>query len=536
MASGVKRSLFTKPAWAAAAPAGSEKPSMGDDTVFGRNTVYEDILMAEQKRQERRQEKARERALRRKDEGRDSKRRRVSTEQEAVADDTDILSDSDNLETSSSCASEKPQSPIVEDHPVTRSTPNKDKRLQIGLDEVEGSLKSSRRRDLATKKKDKEKTLVDISSDGQAEDDELIMLTPAKSKARRTSLSKLKAQLDDYESEEEDEFLQELKQKAREKARLQKLGLSDRDRPSALPATTATLPKSALTAPVPPRASSAEQNRPRSSNSNADLQNETSVSRKQRGKEKADDPEVKILITSTIPDTNALIVKRKASQPLRQVREFWCQRNNLDAKTTAQIFFTWRGTRLFDSTTMRGPIQKLKNDHAAKQRMVYDDYNVDDDDDEHDGDSDVERNVEDPSQGRITLEAMTQEIFDERQLEKERKALASGDQDGHENENESDDAYYKEQEATREQAQREAEEKMKGTIVVRLVSQTMDAMNLRVRPHTSVGKMMQGFAATKRLEEGKTAWLIFDGERLEPQSTVEDLGLEDEDEIEVHIR
>jgi hypothetical protein len=61
-------------------------------------------------------------------------------------------------------------------------------------------------------------------------------------------------------------------------------------------------------------------------------------------------------------------------------------------------------------------------------------------------------------------------------------------------------------------------------------------MNLRVRPHTSIGKMMQGFAATRKLDEGKTAWLVFDGERLDPGSTVKDVGLEDEDEVEVHIR
>lgn len=532
MASGVKRSLFTKPAWAAAAPAASTKPSAaGDDSVFGRNTVYEDILVAEQKRREKRQEKARERARRNKDEGRDAKRRRVSREEDEKPDDVDILSDSDNLDSTSSRASEKGPSPIVEDRPVTRSTPKKDKTLQIELDDAAGSSESPRR-DRATKTK----TLVDLDSHGQAEDDELVMLTPPRPRAQRIPLSKPKPQLDDYESEEEDEFLQELKQKAREKARLQKLGLIDGSRPSASVATTTAATKSASAASAPARPSSAGQNQPGSSNSTADSQRETSTSQKEKDKEKADDPEVKILITSTIPDTNPLIVKRKASQPLKQVREFWCQRNNLDAKTTAHIFFTWRGTRLFDSTTMRGPIQKLKSDLAAKQKMSLDDYDVDDND-EHDNDSDAERNVEDPSQGRITLEAMTQEIFDARQLEKERKAQGSRGHDDHDDDDDDDDdAYYREQEANREQAEREAEEKMKGTIVVRLVSQTMEPMNLRVRPHTSVGKMMQGFAATKRLEEGKTAWLIFDGERLEPKSTVEDLGLEDEDEIEVHIR
>jgi len=541
MASGVKRSLFTKPAWAAAAPAASTSPSTaaGDDSVFGRNTVYEDILVAEQKKREKKQqEKARDRsAPKDKDDGRDAKRRRVSDEAEddvnvVKAADADILSDSDNLDGSaSSRASEKRPSPIVEDRPATRSTPKKDKVLNKGLDDVVRSSRTPRRNPAA-----KRKALVDLDSDGQAEDDELVMLTPpSRSKAKRITPFNPKPPLDDYESEEEDEFLQELKQKAREKARLQKLGLLDGDQPSAS-ATTTTDAKSASRAPAPGRPSSAEQNRPGSSSSTAaPPHRETSASQKEREREKADDPEVKILITSPIPDTEALIVKRKASQPLKQVREFWCQRNNLDAKTTAQVFFTWRGTRLFDSTTMRGPIQKLKSDEAEKRRMRFDDYD-DDDNDGNDGNSDAARNVEDPSQGRIMLEAMTQEIFDARQLAKERKAQGSGDHVGHENDGDSDDAYYREQEAARERAEREAEEKMKDTIVVRLVSQTSEPMNLRVRPHTSVRKMMQGFAATKGLEEGKTAWLIFDGDRLDPKMTVEDLGLEDDDEIEVHIR
>lgn len=519
MSSGIKRSLFTKPAWAAAAPAASTK-STTDGSVFGRNTVYEDILVAEQKKRERKHDKARERAEKAKDEGRDAKRRRVSSEAESV----NLLSDSD-IQSISSQASEERRSPIVEDRPVTRSTPKKDKNLQIGLGDTTRSSPSPRRNLAAPK------TLVNLDSDDPAEDDELVLLTPPKPNRVTLSKSKPKPQLDDYESEEEDEFLQELKQKAREKARLQKLGLVDGDRAS-VPATTAA--KSASIASAPARSSSAEQTRPVSSNSNADAHSETPASQQEKQREKADDIDVKILITSAIPDTKALIVKRKASQPLKQVREFWCQRNNLDPKTTAQIFFTWRGTRLFDSTTMRGPIQKLKSDHAAKQRVIFDDDDEDDDND--DDDTDTDQTVEDPSQGRITLEATTQELFDEQQRDKERKARGSGDQDGHGDDDDDDDAYYREQDAAREQAEKEAEEKMKGSIVIRLVSQIVEPMNLRVRPHTSIGKMMQGFAATRKLGEGKTAWLVFDGERLDPASAVKDVGLEDEDEVEVHIR
>lgn len=508
MSSGIKRSLFSKPAWAAAAPTTSSQ-STNDESIFGRNAVYEDLLVAEQKKREKKHAKAKERAEKAGDAGgRDSKRRRVSLDVED--EDTVTFSDSDVQSISSHNSEERRLPPTVEEHPVTRSTAKSGKNLHLGLD---GDATSSRspRRNVVTKQ-----TPVNLDSDIQAEDDELIMLTPPK--ARQMPLTKPKAQLDDYESEEEDEFLQELKRKAREKARRQKLGLVDAS-PDKTSAGVAAAPASASASilspsikPPPPL----EQPQPEPDTNSKSSPND-------KGREKVDDPEVKLLITSTIPNTTALIVKRKVSQPLKQVREFWCSRNNLDAKTTAKIFFTWRGTRLFDSTTMRGPIQKLKNDHAAKERSNFKDKNSDDDEDNDNGDAGSE--VQDPSGGRITLEAMTPELFDERQREKERKALQSDSDD--------DDYDNDEREAA---AREEEEDKLKGSIIIRLVSQVLEPMNLRVRPHTSVGKMMQGFAATRQLDEGKTAWLVFDGERLEPESTVEDIGLEDQDEIEVHVR
>lgn len=513
MSSGVKRSLFSKPAWAAAAPATSIKAA-SDDSIFGRNAVYEDLLVAEQRKREKKQARAKERAEKAKDVGgRDTKRRRVSSEAE---DENPLtLSDSD-VQSDSHVGKERQSPPTEQERPITRSTPNKSKSLGTGLDDNLAASRSPRR-NVPTRR-----TPVNLDDDDQVGDDELIMLTPPAAKQKPPA--KPKPQLVDDESDEDDEFLQELKRKAREKARRQKLGLADLspDRKSgsvttsaqaAPPAAAAKILSPTIGSPLPLERRRSEQ----------DTKSQTS----QKGKEieKIDDPEVRILIMSEIPDTQALIVKRKVSQPLKQVREFWCNRNKLDPKVTAKVFFTWRGTRLFDSTTMRGPIQKLKNEQAAKQRDIFKARGIDDDDDkEEDADSDVE----DPSGGHIELEAMTPEIFDARQREKERKARGPDDED--------DDYYDEEEQEAAAAAAREQEEKLKGSIIIRLVSQVLEPMNLRVRPHTSVGKMMQGFAATRELGEGENAWLFFDGEKLDPEKTVEEIGLEDQDEIEVRVR
>lgn len=67
----------------------------------------------------------------------------------------------------------------------------------------------------------------------------------------------------------------------------------------------------------------------------------------------APDPIVSILITSRIPNTNPLIVNRKISQRLKDVRVTWCQRQSFTPDFTASVFMTWRGKRLFDVTTCR---------------------------------------------------------------------------------------------------------------------------------------------------------------------------------------
>ena len=65
------------------------------------------------------------------------------------------------------------------------------------------------------------------------------------------------------------------------------------------------------------------------------------------------DPKVDILITSQIPNTKPLIVSRKLTQRLKDVRLTWCQRQGFSVEATASIFLTWRGKRLFDVTTCR---------------------------------------------------------------------------------------------------------------------------------------------------------------------------------------
>ncbi|KAK5321873.1 hypothetical protein LTR93_006111 [Exophiala xenobiotica] len=519
MTSGVKRSFFTKPAWAAApAAAGSSAPAPAKDesssSVFGRNDIYRDILQAEHAKKEKKAAKARHRPQKQdRDselEGPEVKKRRISSEEPADTKDPGYDSDAEDSvsptisPTSPKSEREKQQ---CQNRPVTRSTPRKQESSSRGLEDSPRTYKSP-----STRESSRRATTVTLHDGDQQLDDDLVIWTPVRPTKPSPSKRNPKPPSDDEESEEEEEedpYVRKLKAKAREKARLQKLGVVEPDRPK----TPLTTFSAAAAAVDRTRSSSVENPQSRPLSSNSASQDYLNDNRATPASEQEDDPQVRILIQSDIPDTKPLIVKRKASQSLKQVKEFWCKKWGLDDSMTRKVFFTWRGTRLFDSTTMRGIILKLKKDYRQQSASV----SLDDGGEEEDEDKDKDK---DPSEGNIMLEAMTPELYEEKQRQREREQQAQTQQD-------------EEHEEVEAATPAPADD---GAIVIRLVAQNLEPMQLRVRPHTTMAKVMRGFAAMRKVDEGKTAWLIFDGERLDPERTVGDVELEDEDEVEVSIR
>ncbi|RVX74000.1 hypothetical protein B0A52_02890 [Exophiala mesophila] len=514
MTSGFKRSLFSKPAWAAAPTPAASSDSKDNDSIFGQNNVYTDIVQAEEERRRRHLAKAQRRAKDANDAGHKAKKRRVSAESD---DDGHPESDARSASGPSSgvpgtSRQHSPKTskerlsppPEIIHQPITRSTPKKEKKLNSGLEDLPRSRHAPPSVPIAT------------SVGAEEEQDEPVVLTPPRPQKKSTPVKSRPAQpVSEGESEEESEFVKELKAQAREQARLRQLGL-ERER-SRTPYDSFTETNnvggtSRVASTVARTESPASPNQAAST-----ILRETSVSQPPE-----DDPEIKLYIKSAIPSTKDLIVKRKTSQPLKQVREFWCKTNSVDPKTASQVFFTWNGTRLFDSTTMRGIIQKLKADHARKNRSFSQDLV----DLYKDSDDQI---IQDPSRGQIMIEALTHDIFEQRQRDKEKRARQRAEGI------EASDEYEGEAQGASEAAAAE-EEKMRTSIRIRLVARDLDPLTLNVRPHTSVRKIMQGYAVQMGLDKGATAWLVFDGERLDPESTAEDVGFENEDEIEVHVR
>ena len=111
------------------------------------------------------------------------------------------------------------------------------------------------------------------------------------------------------------------------------------------------------------------------------------------------EPTLHILITSAIENTKALIVNRKLSQRLKDVRLAWAERQGFGKDFTETVFLTWKGKRLFDVTSCRS----LGITVDANGFIVY------------------KGDVLGDEEGRLHMEAMTLEIFKKLKRAKEDK-------------------------------------------------------------------------------------------------------------------
>ncbi|KAH8676775.1 ubiquitin-2 like Rad60 SUMO-like-domain-containing protein [Tricladium varicosporioides] len=210
-----------------------------------------------------------------------------------------------------------------------------------------------------------------------------------------------------------------------------------------------------------------------------------------------DDPTIEIFITSEIEETKSLLVRRKLSQQLRQVRQIWCDKQLIHEQPMSRdvkdaIFLTWKGKRLFDYTTCSALGLRV----TAFGRL--------------DGDGVDES-------GRVHLEAWTEELYDLHQ-----KILAA-------QENKAAMASEYEDEEVEEQPKE---------VKLRLILKSKDygEFKLQAKPTTIVQKMVEAFRKAKQVPEDRSISFYVDGDKLDENTQLADTELEDMDAVEVHIR
>ncbi|TVY23508.1 hypothetical protein LHYA1_G007313 [Lachnellula hyalina] len=211
------------------------------------------------------------------------------------------------------------------------------------------------------------------------------------------------------------------------------------------------------------------------------------------------DPIIEILVSSQIDGTRPLLVKRKVSQRLRELRLAWCDYQTNDGQKMASeiqdsIFLTWKGKRLYDVTNCKS--LNLNIDSSGK----------------------ISSQGEGVDNGRVHLEAWTEDIF--KAYQKKQAAKLQREQDG---------------------LGEDEEEVIEEQVVVKrmrliLKSRELGETKMTVKPTTLIQKLINAFRQDKEVAEDQEVSLQVDGEKLDPEEKIEDTELENMDVVEVHIR
>jgi Ubiquitin-2 like Rad60 SUMO-like len=460
-----KKSFFKKPTWATSAP-----PSQSGDFFRHSDTVYHNILREKERRREKHaQKKQASVEVDAVQEGQGNKRRRISIEEEDQEEDGP--SDSDTASTGSRRVNtaEAENNTEKAERPENRSNSP----ARVGpCDAGRASPPNAKSSLNATAPVCS--NVIELESDDE------------KPEPQPNAPAKVQTRVSDEEiSEEEDEYVLELKQKARAKARLRELGTDPLHNQGSARRTLDVQQRTPLS--------------PFNENSST-FTHQHPVSIPPPDQE---DTIVSILINTKIPNAKQLIVNRKVSQPMQQVRKVWCSRQNFDDEMTAKVIFTWRGRRLYDTTTSTHLLNVLKKERARQMGGLA---NEDD---------------EDPSNGRIEVEAMTKDMYEQRQRRDDTETDTTRTTDP-----------STQDDPSRDKSATPPEPVYK----IVMNAQGLEALTLKVRPSTPIAKVMAGFKKVRNVDAEKTCWLVFDGERLDPDAAVGDTEIEDGDAVEVHVR
>ncbi|KAE8376864.1 ubiquitin-2 like Rad60 SUMO-like-domain-containing protein [Aspergillus bertholletiae] len=208
------------------------------------------------------------------------------------------------------------------------------------------------------------------------------------------------------------------------------------------------------------------------------------------------DTVVQILITSKIQNTKPLIVHRKMSQSLRDVRLAWCNRQSIPKEMQPSILLTWKGRRLFDVTTCRSLGISMPKGLTASS--VYGDHI------QHDS-----KHI------RIHMEAVIEDnimAMDDWQASDERYSVSA-------------------QECTAT----DSSSRLLSTRVVLKCPSSGD-MELNVSPRTHVSQLVTIFCDAKQIPKNREVFLVFDGDRLVSTSCLSTYDIADGDLVDVVIK
>lgn len=216
---------------------------------------------------------------------------------------------------------------------------------------------------------------------------------------------------------------------------------------------------------------------------------------------------VEMFVQSHLEGTTDMRVKVHLLQKLSVVKQSWIGYNQkkkmpVPESTLNSMFFTWRGNKLYDFTTLASLNIKRKTDG-----QLYS----------------IHGTTRDGFEGweKVHIEAWTPELFEEYQRERDRERSRRL---GELEEDESEGA--------------PAPEPVPKVASIKVILKSKDngTQNLTVPMNVEVAKLTLAFRTVKKIPAEREIVLHFDGEALDEESTIDEAGIEDMDSIEVHIK
>lgn len=205
------------------------------------------------------------------------------------------------------------------------------------------------------------------------------------------------------------------------------------------------------------------------------------------------DPIVRLLVTSQIPNTKPLLINRKMSQSLREVRLAWAKHQGYTPEVQSDIYLTWKGRRLFDVTTCRS--LGIKIDKSKNAFLDPDD------------DPDAV-----PKELRIHMVAATNN-----------DQLLKQEGTSHTDEHVSP-------------APTSAGDEASGPMKLTLRSSAKEDLRIKARPTTLVSKLISVFRDKQSISDDQDILLLFDGDRLDPNACLGDYDIADLDLVDVQTK
>ncbi|CCF38631.1 hypothetical protein CH063_09673 [Colletotrichum higginsianum] len=224
---------------------------------------------------------------------------------------------------------------------------------------------------------------------------------------------------------------------------------------------------------------------------------------------------VNVLVTSDIPGTKERQFRFTLVKPLKILRNAWIDvqegRLGIPRADLESVFLTWRGHELYDLTTL----------HSLDLAGTFRRSGGGSDADAGEGFRNDWTNVH--------MQMWTRELWEEHERQEARRRRHDiGEYSDDEGPGNGGD----ERGGIPPTVEQEAEKKIK----VLLKTKTDEPLKTSVRPSTTVGTIMALFRKMRGLAADAPISLMFDGDELEEDMTVEDADIGDMETIEVYIR